>query len=201
MRISDWSSDVCSSDLIDFLASARVVPGTQSGSCLFVFDGSVEQWCRKYTERNAHLDPLGEAFYRIAHDEFLYRFEGNVDYAVISPRHFEAAATRSVQLLYEGEYSGVMEPYRHFLPLKRDISNLEELLDMARDEKRAKAITDAAFEEIILNDNYGYDRFVKRVDDAISRKLVEKGRSAPPPSREQHKAGHSVLMMRSHNTA
>src|SRR3546814_16264023 len=96
MRISDWSSDVCSSDLIDFLASARVVPGTQSGSCLFDFDGSVEQWCRKYTERNAHLDPLGEAFYRIAHDEFLYRFEGNVDYAGISPRHSEAAATRSV---------------------------------------------------------------------------------------------------------
>src|SRR3546814_1972755 len=90
-----------------------------------------------------------------------------------------------------------MEPYRHFLPLKRDISNLEELLDMARDEKRAKAITDAAFEEIILNDNYGYDRFVKSVDDAISRKLVEKGRSGPPPSSEPNKAGHSVLLLRS----
>ena len=100
--------------------------------------------------RNAHLDPTGEEFYE-AHDEFLHRYEGNVDYATVSPRHFEAAATRSIQLLYEGQYAGIFEPYRHFLPLKRDLSNLDALLDFARDERRAKEMTDAAFDEVIMN--------------------------------------------------
>ncbi len=182
-----WEDRLMGRHWIDFLASARVVPGTQSGACLFDFDGSVEEWCRKFTKHNAHLDPLGEVFYRTAHDEFLHRFEGNVDYAVIAPRHFEAAATRSIQLLYEGQYSGVLEPYRHFLPLKRDLSNLDELLDIARDKRQAKAITDAAFEEVILSDNYTYDHFVGSVDDAISRKMAEKRSSTPCISRKHSK--------------
>src|SRR4029079_3607281 len=109
-----------------------------------------------------------------AHDEFLHRYEGNLDYGKVSPRHFEAAATRSIQLLYEGQYAGIFEPYRHFLPVKRDLSNLDALLDFARDERRAKEMTDAAFDEVIMNEGLGYKAFVSEVDDVLEHLLDER---------------------------
>src|SRR5262249_12598804 len=141
-----WEDRITGPAWLDFLASSRIVLGSESGSCLFDFDGSVDRWCQDYTVRNGRLDPASEDFYRTAYDEFLHSHEGNVDNATVLPRHFEAAATRSLELLYEGRYAGIFEPYRHFLPLKCDLSNLGELLDLARDERRVREITDAAFD-------------------------------------------------------
>jgi glycosyltransferase involved in cell wall biosynthesis len=194
---SRWEDRITGPAWLDFLASSRVVLGSESGSCLFDFDGSVDRWCEDYATRNIHLDPAGEDFYRIAHDEFLHGYEGNVDYATVSPRHFEAAATRSVQLLYEGRYAGIFEPYRHFLPLKRDLSNLGELLDLARDERRAREITDAAFDEIIMNDRLAYKSFLGEFDDVLEHRLNER-RPRPAP-RATMPANRRALVLMGHD--
>ena len=57
----------------------------------------------------------------------LPRWEDVVYYRTISPRHFEAAALRVCQVLFEGRYSGVMEPMRHYIPLRKDFSNFDEV--------------------------------------------------------------------------
>ena len=158
----------------NFLGNGRIILGAESGSNLFDFDGSVTKWCRAYERRYGAHSPGDADFYLKAHDEFLHSYEGNVNYAQVSPRHFEAAATRSVQLLYEGEYSDIFIPDRHFLALKRDLSNLDECLEILRDEKRANELTDAAFEEIIMDDAFGYDRFIQRIDQVIENRLSEK---------------------------
>ena len=195
---SRWEDRITGPTWFDFLGSSRIILGTESGSCLFDFDGSVEHRCHDYTTRNAHLDPAGEDFYRAAHDEFLHRYEGNVDYATVSPRHFEAAATRSIQLLYEGRYAGIFEPYRHFLPLRRDLSNLDELLDFARDERRAKEMTDAAFDEVIMNERLAYKAFVGEIDDVIERLLDE--RYPPAAARRTAAAAKArALVLMSHD--
>ena len=38
-----------------------------------------------------------------------------------SPRHFEAASLRVCQVLFEGRYSGVMEPMVHYIPLAQGL--------------------------------------------------------------------------------
>ena len=193
-----WEDRLTGGHWIEFLSSSRIVLGTESGTRLFDFDGTVERWCREYTERNACLDPLTEEFYRIAHDEFLHRFEGNVNYAQISPRHFEAAATRSVQLLYEGQYSDVLQPYRHFLPLKRDLSNLNELMERSKDERWAQELTEATFEEIVLNYEFSYERFVERVDDAIDRRREKRHGTVASPAANRNE-DTSVLTLMAHD--
>ena len=193
-----WEDRLTGRHWIEFLSSSRIVLGTESGTRLFDFDGTVERCCREYTERNACLDPLTEEFYRIAHDEFLHRFEGNVNYAQISPRHFEAAATRSVQLLYEGQYSDVLQPYRHFLPLKRDLSNLNELIERSKDERWAQELTEATFEEIVLNYEFSYERFVERVDDAIDRRREKRHGTVASPAAHRNE-DTSVLMLMAHD--
>jgi hypothetical protein len=52
--------------------------------------------------------------------------DGELRYVAISPRHLEACATRTCQVLVEGEYNDVLVPGRHYLELKRDFSNLEQ---------------------------------------------------------------------------
>lgn len=152
---------------LEFLASSKAVLGVESGSDLFDFDGSVEQQCNTFRKNNASLDVYSEEYYEKLNSEVLDRYEGNVNYAQISPRHFEAASCRCLQILYEGDYSGIFKPNRHFFPLKRDLSNLEEAVELLLDEKRASLMIEAAHEEIVCNDNYTYRNFVGHFDDAL----------------------------------
>jgi glycosyltransferase involved in cell wall biosynthesis len=161
----------------DFLAASKATLGVESGSNLFDFDGGVEQWCRDFEAAHPDVDHRCEQFYRQAHAEHLFRFEGNVDYAQVSPRHFEAVAARSVQVLYEGRYSDIFRPGDHYLPLRRDLANLDEVVEALGDERRCGEIAERAFDEIVRNPRYGYEAFAADVDRALDAALARKGRT------------------------
>lgn len=172
---SRWEDRVSGAAWEDFLRRSNVVLGVESGSNIFDFDGSVVAWCRAYAERHKGEDTATYDYYRRAHDEFLHTVEGNVDYAQISPRHFEATAAGAAQLLYEGVYSDLFHPHRHFFPLRRDLGNIDAVIDFLKDGAAQTRMAECAFEEIILNRDNWYESFVVRADAAIDRKLVEKG--------------------------
>jgi hypothetical protein len=159
---------------IDFMTGSKATLGVESGSNLFDFDGTVEEWCRRFEAAHPQMDRLSEKFYCLADREYLCRFEGNVDYAQVSPRHFEAAAARSLQILYEGRYSGIFSPGAHFLPLARDLSNLDEVLEALSDDWRCTEITERSFAEIICNPSHGYEAFVAKVDRSLDSALQRK---------------------------
>jgi hypothetical protein len=94
----------------------------------------------------------------------LGRWEGNVPYRTIGPRHFEAAAFRICQVLFEGEYSGVMQPGVHYLSLAKDFSNLDDVVAALKDPGVRRDITDRAHEDLIASGRYGYAHFVERFD-------------------------------------
>ncbi len=167
----------------DFLGRSKAVLGVESGTNLFDFTGEVETWCREFEKDHPNSDHLSEAFYNEAHRAYLHKFEGNVNYAQISPRHLEAAATRSVQILYEGYYSGVLIPNRHFVPLRRDLANFDEIVDFIADGTKMSEMADRTFEEIILSGRFHYEKFVADFDLAIDRALARKGRAAASSSR------------------
>ena len=51
----------------------------------------------------------------------------------ISPKIFEMAACGTAMILFEGEYSGIVKPNVHFLPLAKDFSNVSEVITKLRD--------------------------------------------------------------------
>ena len=105
----------------------------------------------------------------------LGEYEGNIPYRVVSPRHFEAAAFRVVQILYEGHYSGVMEPDVHYLALAKDFSNFDDVMARFDDPMVRREIIDRAYEDLIASGRYSYASFVDGIDEHLAEHGLQPG--------------------------
>jgi hypothetical protein len=85
----------------------------------------------------------------------------------MSPRHLEAVATRTFQVLVEGDYSGVLEAGTHYQPVRRDLSDIEAALDLSRDPQRAQAMVDRAHDEIVASGRYSWRAVVAEITDQV----------------------------------
>lgn len=151
-----------------FLLRCRATLGVESGASIFDPDGGIAEACADYQRRHPDAD------FSEIHRAVLAPHEGRVHYNQVSPRHFEAAACRTLQILYEGGYSGILLPWRHYVPLRRDHANLDEVLAVLSDQDRVHEITDCAFDEIILNPAYHYRHYARLVDDEFTKLIARK---------------------------
>lgn len=149
---------ITGSKWFDFLGGIKGVLGVESGASIVDFDGQVERKVKDFELRNP-----GAPFERLF-EEVLKPYEDNAYYKAIAPRHLEAAATKTVQIMYEGDFNGIFKADRHYLSLKRDFSNLDSVVERFRDPRARRELTEAAYEEIILNPQYQYRSFVGEVD-------------------------------------
>ena len=93
----------------------------------------------------------------------------------VSPRVFEAIACRTPLVLFDGQYSGVVQPYTHFIPLRRDGSNLDEVITLLRDDKEVDAMVERAYADVLASGRFGHRAFVRMVDDEIAAARVRHG--------------------------
>ncbi|MFK7974278.1 MAG: hypothetical protein AB8B66_05400 [Rickettsiaceae bacterium] len=66
--------------------------------------------------------------------------------------------------MFEVTYSNIFIKDIHYLSLKKDFSNLEEVMVKFKNKDLRKKITDRAFKDIILNKKYSYANFSKELD-------------------------------------
>jgi hypothetical protein len=85
----------------------------------------------------------------------------------MSPRHLEAAAARTFQVLVEGDYSGVLEAGVHYQPVRRDLSDIEAALELSLDLPRAQAMVDRAHAEIVASGRYSWRTAVSEITDLV----------------------------------
>lgn len=158
----------------DFLLSCKATLGTESGGSIFDLQGDLAE---RLSAIEADLGPprVEDEGYAEAYLARLSDLEDNVRYGQVSPRHFEAAAYGALQILHEGEYSGIFSADRHYFSLKKDYSNLAEAVDLLRDERRRMRVADAAYEEVILDRRYWIETFVARLDQLIYDAAEAKG--------------------------
>ena len=144
-----------------FLGDCRAVLGVEAGVSIFDLDDVVREGCTALLAAEPGLS-FEEVSRRI-----LKPWEGNVPYRTISPRHFEAAAFGCCQILYEGRYSGILEPMHHYLPLRKDWSNFDEIIALYRDEHVRAETVERAHAELIESGRYGYRAFIERFDSVL----------------------------------
>jgi hypothetical protein len=145
----------------EFLASCRAVLGVESGVSVFDIDDNVRPQYERLVAERPNLS------FEEAHEKLLYQYEDNIPYRTISPRHFEASALRLCQILFEGKYSGVMQPMVHYIPLMKDFSNFDEAIRMFKEPALRRELTENAYRDLIASGQYSYHNFVQEDFDPV----------------------------------
>ena len=148
-------------DWYQFLGDCRAVLGVEAGVSIFDLDDVV----RAEYERLTGLYP--EADFAEVAAPLLREWEGNIPYRTISPRHFEAAALRTGQILFEGAYSGILRPIEHYIPLQKDFSNFDEVLHLLRDAPARQEMVARAHRDLIASGDFSYESFVRGFDQDL----------------------------------
>jgi hypothetical protein len=145
-----------------FLGRCKAVLGVESGTSYIDLEDEVHlDYAKRVAEgRPVTLEALLEGP--------LGKWDHNFSYRTISPRHFEAAAFRICQVMFEGEYSGVLQPMVHYLPLKKDFSNFDQVVEWLEDGRLRAEITENAHRDLIRSGRYSYERFVQGVDEELA---------------------------------
>lgn len=144
-----------------FLAACRGIVGAEAGTYYLERDDHTARAVAAYLERSP-----GASFADIR-SRFFDRYTGAVSGKAISSRHFEAVGTKTCQLLLEGHYNGVLQPDIHYLSVKRDYSNVAEIVARFKDPAEWARVTETAFEHVMAH--HTYDR---RVSDLLAQTLA-----------------------------
>jgi hypothetical protein len=155
-----------------FLGSCRAVLGVEAGVSIFDLDDQVGPAIESYLD-----DHPGASFEEVWKAN-LRPWENNISYRTVSPRHFEAAAFQTCQILFDGDYSGILEAGTHYIPLRKDFTNLDEVLDTFRDSAQRSRIVSNAHRDLIASGRYTYKAFVADFDEELTRAGIP-GAGAP----------------------
>ena len=85
----------------------------------------------------------------------------------VGPRHLEAAAARTCQILVEGRYDGVLEPEVHYLPVRADGSNAAEVVELLEDGELVEATATRAYADLVLSGRYGYAALATQLEQVL----------------------------------
>lgn len=160
--ISTRSEDVITGDdWYGFLASGKTIIGCESGSSVLDRRGEVQARIRAWLDAEPGLS-FSDVSRRLPSGWDDYRF------FALGPRHLEAIVTRTCQVLIEGDYDGVLQANRHYLPIRRDLGNLDEVLHMIKDHALLEATAARAYEEIYESRKYTYGALAGLLDAELA---------------------------------
>lgn len=74
----------------------------------------------------------------------------------ISSRHFDAAGTKTCQLMFRGRFNDILEADKHYLALDHDFANLDEVLRRFKDSGERRAVADRAYEHVMERHTYSH---------------------------------------------
>lgn len=146
---------------IELLENSKAALGTESGASVFDFTGEIQTNVERYKAKHP------EATFETLSQLFFESEEGLIYQNQISPRCFEYAYHNVLMVLFEGEYSGILHPHKHYIPLKKDFSNINEVIQAIKNKDIWKSITTNAKHDLINSGKYSYRSFINKFTDNI----------------------------------
>ncbi len=178
-------------DWINFVSNCKSMLGVESGSSLVDFTGDIQ------AKVEAHAASNPRATFEEMRALYFAEEDNKISFAQISPRCFESAALRTLMILYEGAYSGILQPWRHYVPLKKDHSNMTEVVAVLRDAARIEQIVAQAYHEIAANPDFSFQNFVQNVDAVIDRVVTPQQLAGQSPySKEEFEKVKTTITTR-----
>jgi len=149
----DEGKRIYGADWYNFIRSSRASLGTESGTNVFDFDGSIRKSIEQFLleKPDAGFDEIYHSCVA-EHDDFIQMNQ-------ISPRLFESIMLGTVLILFEGWYSGILKPGEHYIALKKDFSNVNEVLDTLDNVEKLEKMRNQAYKEVIHSERYSFAKF------------------------------------------
>jgi hypothetical protein len=145
----------------EFLESCKFTVGMKGGASLHDPKGLIHIRVQSYIASHPNAD-----FDEIERQCFSGKDMKHV-FTAISPRLFEAALAGTCQILERDDYLGVLEPWRHYIPLDKDFSNIDEVVRTMRDFDRCQDIVDNARAALVDSGVFDYGRLVHAATDGL----------------------------------
>jgi len=168
---------------LDFINNCKFTLGSNSGSSLLDPYGNIQRKVRSYVLANPHAD-----FWEVEENCFKGD-DGLHAFTAISPRVFEAGLLESCQILVKGDYSHVISPWEHYIPIESDASDFAVvyeamkdpvLVDRLRKNCREALLSfdglrakDAALNVIELISSYKIARNIQSSTELVDRLVVK----------------------------
>lgn len=142
-----------------FLNRCKGQLGTEAGGDYFELTDATrlqaEQYLKAYPD--ATMEDVFERFFK--------DYPNPVPGRMISGRHVEAAGTKTVQILLEGDYNGYFQPDVHYIPLKKDFRNTDEVIAKFRDEGYCQHLAYNAYQ--VATQELTYEKLIDRFYEAL----------------------------------
>jgi len=147
-----------------FVGGSRAILGSNSGSSVNVRNMSQVQKINAYKKN--HPSAVISEIENHCFDEK----DRNKTYTMLSPRNIEAAMLGTLQILVRGEYSGVLKPYEHYVPLDEGGGNVAEVVEILQDSDRSRSIVQNCRDSILNYKALDADIAIKSVLEFIREK-------------------------------
>lgn len=141
-------------DWFRFLLRCKYTLGVESGTSILDEDGTISARTESYVRDHP------QASFEEVEAICFPGADGSFNLFALSPRHLEACVTRTCQILTEGDYDGVLKPWVHYLPLKKDFSNLSQIIELVRNDSLRSEIVERAYHDVVASKIYSYANYV-----------------------------------------
>jgi hypothetical protein len=138
----------------EFLSSCRFTVGMKGGASLH------DPYGLTHTRVQAFIARHPKATFDEIEKKCFKGKDMRHEFTAISPRLFESAMAGTCQILERDDYLGVLEPWRDYIPLNRDFSNIDEVLNAMRDLDRCQEIVQNAHSALVKSEMFDYSRLV-----------------------------------------
>lgn len=171
---NDPNDFIFGEDWYQFVANSRTILGCESGSGIHDPNGAIRTCCEKMTLENPNVD------FDTVRDKCFKENDNIFPYFAVSPRHFEAAASKTCQVLIEGNYNGILKADEHYISIKKDWSNLDEVLQRIKQIDYCESMADKAYNDIVASGKYTYKAFVDFIFSKIIHQTEITGKNRQP---------------------
>jgi hypothetical protein len=146
-------------DWARFLNQCKATVGAESGTYY------LERTDRTIHAVQAYLREFPQSTFNDIFERFFRDYPDPVSGKAISSRHFEPIGTQTSQILLEGRYNDILVADKHYIALKKDFSNIQDVMQRFKDDDYRTAMARETYEYVL--DEHTYQHRVRSLIAAM----------------------------------
>jgi hypothetical protein len=145
----------------DFVGNSRAILGSNSGSSIRLKNQKIARTIMEYQIKNPRASLEEVEVNTLSIDD------RKKNYTAISPRNTEAAMLGTLQILVDGAYGGIMNAHEHFIPIDEDCKNVQQIVNILRDEVYCSKIIERCRSQIMNAKELNVENLIRNILDRV----------------------------------